>query len=153
VQLRSHRDYRSRSNKHRHCLKRRFNTNHSSAGYPLTGPVVDPGALRQVHHSTGQITPDYWRHEQVASDHELVVDVESVVVLLIVEEQWPENGNSSPTSFFQGCVQKRHQTIAKFEILPDYIFIVLPKPPGLVIVAVDLHMIATHRRQEPNLIP
>ena len=89
----------------------------------------------QIDEPRGQAGFQDRRHQQVGADHELVVDVECVFIVLVVEQQRPEQRHAGAMGLLQRRVEERQQAIAQLQILADDVFVIRAEAPGLVIVA------------------
>src|ERR1041384_5877028 len=103
----------------------------------LIGPVIVPGALRQVDETTRYVGIQTRREEEIIADHELIVEIVSARVVLVVEQQRSKRRNAGAMRFFQSGVEKRQQLVTEVQIPANDVFVVLAEAPGLLIVTID----------------
>src|SRR5439155_10630273 len=116
------------------------------------GPVIVPNAFWQVDQALRHVGLDDWGGKQIVSDHELVVEIVCIRIVLIVEHQRPKKWSAVAVRFFQRGVKKWQQLVSQFQIPANNVFIVFSKTPGLLIVTVDGVVIAKEGREKTNLI-
>ena len=146
IHLRSFRDDRSAAYEHRHNFERRINANHRAARILFTRVQIVPDTFRQIDHAARLVRLQHGRDQQVIADHELIVEVERVGIVLIIEHERTKERHACAMRLFQHSVEIRQQAIAQLEIFANNIFVVFAEAPGFLIVAVNLFVVATEGR-------
>src|SRR5579883_1119395 len=119
----------------------------------LAGEVVIPVSIRKIDITGGGAGLQNRSHQQSASHHELIVDVQRIVIILILQNQRTEPRQTSLMRLREHGVKVGHQMIAELNILAHYVFISFSEPPRLLIVIVDRMMVSKEGREKTNLIP